>query len=70
MSQSSTEPEYSVEVSEKMHLTEKQLASLSQMLCDLEVDIQVLYKELTKLEGFSGRIADDIKVLALWAQER
>ncbi len=61
----STVPEFSVEESERTHPTEKQLDSFVQ---DLQVDTQVLYQELTKLEGFCGRIVDDIRVLALSLQ--
>ncbi len=57
-------PEFTVE-SEKIPLTEKQLDNFVQMLRDLEVDSAVIYRELTKLEGFSGRIADDIRALVL-----
>ncbi len=63
------EPEYSVVESEKIVLTEKQLANLIQNLQDLEVDSRVLLKEFTKLEGFSGRIADDIRALGLLLSE-
>ncbi len=62
MSHYSTVPEYTVEESEKTHPTENKLLNFVR---DLQVDIQVLYQELTKLEGFSGRIADDIRVLEL-----
>ncbi len=65
MSQSSTEPEYILEESEKTLLTVRQLDNLILNLQDTEVDSQVLHKELTKLEGFSGRIADDIRALVL-----
>ncbi len=65
MSLSSTEPEYIVQESAKILLTEKQLDNFAQVLKDLEVDSAVLYREFTKLEGFSGRIAADIRELAL-----
>ncbi len=58
-------PEYSLEESEKTLLTVKQLDNFVQLLRDMEVDSAVLYRELTKLEGFSGRIADDIRALVL-----
>ncbi len=66
MSQHSTEPEYSVVESEKIHPMASKLVSFVQ---DLQVDIQVLYQELTKLEGFCGRIADDCRVLELSLQD-
>jgi len=66
MNQHSTEPEFIVQESAKTLLTGKQLVSFVQ---DLQVDIQVFYKELTKLEGFSGRIADDIRALALLVED-
>ncbi len=69
MSQPSTVPEYTV-ASEKIALTEKQLDNLILNLQDMEVDSQVLHKELTKLEGFSGRIADDIRALVLLLREQ
>ncbi len=65
----SIEPEYSVVKSEKTHLTENQLRSLSQTLCDLAVDTRVLYKELTRLEGICGRIGDDIHMVVVRLQE-
>ncbi len=70
MSQPSVEPEFILAESARTVLTAKQLDNLGQMLRDLEVDTRVLYKELTKLEGFCGRIADDIRVLALLVWER
>ncbi len=66
MSQPSTVPEYLVEESKTIHRTK----ALDSFVTDLEVDIQVLYQELIKLEGFSGRIADDIRVLVLSLQEQ
>ncbi len=69
MSQSSTEPEFILEESEKTLLTERQLDNLIRNLRDMEVDSVVLHKELTKLEGFSGRIADDIRALVLLLQD-
>ncbi len=67
---SSTEPEFTLEESERIPLMEKQLAYLSQTLLDLEVDSVVLYKELTKLEGMSGRITDSLRELRLSVQEQ
>ncbi len=61
--------EYILETTGKTHLTEKQLDNLIQNLQDVEVDSRVLYKELTKLEGMSGRIADDIRILGVLLQE-
>ncbi len=62
-------PEYILAASERIHLTEKQLANFVLELQDLVVDTKVLSTELTKLEGFSGRIADDIRALVLSVQE-
>ncbi len=59
------QPEFILEESERTVLTVKQLQCLLQNLEDLEVDSRVLFQELTKLEGFSGRIVDDIRGLAL-----
>ncbi len=64
MSQPSTAPEYILEESKIIHRTK----ALDNFVTDLEGDIQVLYRELTKLEGFCGRIADDIRVLQLSLQ--
>ncbi len=61
--------EYSVVESERTVLTVKQLDNLIRNLQDTEVDSKVLSTELTKLEGFSGRIADDIRGLVLLLQE-
>ncbi len=62
MNHPSRVPEYSVEESVKtLHMAKLQ----DSFVQDLQVDIQVLYQELTKLEGFCGRIVDDIRVLAL-----
>ncbi len=69
MSPSDMEPEYIVELSEKIALTGKQLANFVLALRDLEVDSRVLSTELTKLEGFSGRIAGDIRELVLLLQD-
>ncbi len=69
MSQHSSEPEFILEESEKIPLTVKQLDNLLRELRDLEVDTKVLSTELTKLEGFSGRIADDIRALVLSVQD-
>ncbi len=63
MNQFSRVPEYTVEESGKIRLTGKQLGSFVQ---DLLVDTVVLHKEFTKLEGFSGRIVDDIRALELY----
>ncbi len=59
----SVEPEFTLVESEKIHLTGKLLASFVQELLELEVDTAVLYKELTRLEGTSGRIRDSLHVL-------
>ncbi len=61
----SSTPEFIVAES-KTILKTKALVSF---VTDLQVDMAVLYQELTKLEGFSGRIADDIRVLALSLQD-
>ncbi len=66
----SVEPEYIVQELEKIPLTGKQLACTVQILLDLEVDLVVLYKELTRLEGISGRIRDSVQGLRLSLQER
>ena len=67
MNQARSVPEYILAESEKILPMGNLQASFVQ---DLRVDIQVLYKELTKLEGFCGRIADDIKALALLESEQ
>ncbi len=69
MSPPSVEPEYILQESEKTLLTVRQLDNFVLMLQDLEVDSKVLSTELTKLEGFSGRIADDIRALVLLVQD-
>ncbi len=69
MNQSSMEPEYILEESGKMPLTGNQLACIIQELLDLEVDSVVLFKELTRLEGISGRIRDSLQGLRLSVQE-
>jgi len=61
------QPEFILADSEKIHPMENKLDSFVQ---DLLVDTQVLYKELTRLEGFCGRIVDDIRALELLAQEQ
>ncbi len=61
--------ESSLVVSEKTLLTARQLDNLDLVLRDMEVDSKVLSTELTKLEGFSGRIADDIRALVLSLQD-
>ncbi len=58
-------PEYLVEQSEETVLMANRHNCLIQELSDMAVDLAVLYKELTRLEGFSGRIADDCKALEL-----
>ncbi len=68
MSPSEQVPEYILEVSEKTLLTVKQLDNFVHQLRDLEVDSKVLSTELSKLDGFSGRIADDIRALVLLLQ--
>jgi len=65
MSRQVPEPEFILAEPEKIPLTGKQLDNFVQMLQDMEVDSAVLFRELTKLEGFSGRIADDIRALVL-----
>ncbi len=69
MKEHSMVEEYSVVESERTVLTVKQLDNLIRNLQDTEVDSKVLSTELTKLEGFSGRIADDIRGLVLLLQE-
>jgi len=69
MNPHSVEPEFTVLDSAKIALTANQLANLIQELRALEVDSVVLYKEVSKLEGFSGRIADDIRALVLSLRE-
>ncbi len=69
MKEHSMVAEYSVEESERTVLTVKQLDNLIRNLQDTEVDSKVLSTELTKLEGFSGRIADDTRALVLLLQE-
>ncbi len=63
MKQPSTVPEYSVEESGKIRHMGSKLDSFVQELLDLEVDSVVLYKELTRLEGISGRIRDSLREL-------
>ncbi len=65
MNQLTNSPEFILEESEKTHLTAKQLDNFVQNLLDLGVDIKVLSTELSKLEGFSGRIGEDIRALGL-----
>ncbi len=65
MSRQVPEPEFILAEPEKTVLTVKQLDNFVRILRDMEVDSVVLYKELSKLEGFSGRIADDIRALVL-----
>ena len=65
-----SQPEYTLADSEKMHLTESQLAYLIQGLLDLEVDSVVLSKEVTKLEDFCIRIGALSRDLRLSLQEK
>ena len=65
-----SQPEFILAESEKMHLSENQLASLIQGLLDLEVDSVVLRKELMDLVGLSGRIVDSCRVQRLSLQEK
>ncbi len=69
MNQSQTVPEYSVEESEKTHLTVKQLVCISQMLLDQEVDSRVLQKELESLVDLSGRISVSLRKVRSLLQE-
>ncbi len=69
MSRQAVEPEYILKESVKTHLTEKQLACLSQTLFDLEVDSAVLHKELCDLATMSGRIGDSIRKVRQQLQE-
>ncbi len=64
------QPEYTLADSEKIHHMVNQQDNFDQVLKDLEVDSAVLYRELTKLEGFSGRIAEDIRALVSLVVER
>ncbi len=59
------QPEYILEESGKIALTANQLASLSQILLDLEVDSVVLSGELSKLEALSIRIAESLRGVRL-----
>ena len=64
-----SQPEFILEESEKMSLSESHLASIIQGLLDLEVDSVVLSKEVCKLEDFSIRIGESCRVLRLSLQE-
>ncbi len=70
MNQSGMTPEFSLEELEKTVLTASQLASFVLVCRDLEVDLVVLSKEHTRLEGMLGRITDSIHGLVQSLQEQ
>ncbi len=68
MNQQDTTPEFIVEDSVKMS-QQWDLGKITfQMLQDLQVDLVVLSRELSKLEGMSIRIADSIQKCRLREQ--
>ncbi len=70
MSQHSTEPEFILADMEKTVLTGSLQVCLSRTLLNLEVDLVVLSKELTKLGNMSTRIGIDIRNLRQQELER
>ncbi len=59
------QPEYILETSGKIALTGNQLASLSQILLDLEVDLVVLSKEQSRLADMCSRIGNSMREVRL-----
>ncbi len=64
-------PQESTKVeSEKMHRMENLRACLIQDYLDKEVDLAVLFQELTKLVGLLGRIGDSYRAQRLSVSEQ
>ncbi len=63
MSQYKTEPEYSVEPSERMRLTEKVQDCLNRDYLQVVADLVELYQQAIKLQDMSVRNTDSIRVL-------
>ncbi len=61
MSRQVAEPEYIVQESEKTHLTENQLACISQRLLDLELSMVLLSRQHTSLGSTFIRIGDSLR---------
>ncbi len=56
--------------SEKKSQVSVHFEVINQRLLDLEVDLQVLRKELTRLDSFSGRIGNGLRDLRLSLSEQ
>ncbi len=64
-----TVPEYIVEELAEMSPMEKRLSYIVQTLLDLEVDLEVLSRERTKLDDTSARIQNSVRGLRLSLEE-
>ncbi len=69
MNQYKTEPEYILEQSEKMHLTEKQPGYLIRDYQEIKAELALLSQELNMSVDILGRIRDSVRVLELSVQE-
>ncbi len=72
MNQYSTEPEYTVKESERIHLTESQPVNTAQRYHMVEVvaELALLSKELDMASDILGKIRDSVHVLVLSLPEQ
>jgi len=65
MNQYSTEPEYTLEESEKIHLMGNKLDSSGRNYMAVRADLDLLYQELNISVDILGKIRDSVRVLEL-----
>ncbi len=70
MNQFSTEPEYTLEESVKIPLMGNKLVSFDRDWQALQVDLEVLSRQVTRLVDTSSEIEESFKDLVSWLQEQ